>query len=315
MADSPLVLGIDSSTQSTKAVLVDASDGRVVAQQRAAHPSGTAVDPRAWLSALDEATAGLIDQAQAVAVGGQQHGMVALDEQGEPVHDALLWNDVRSAGAAADLVEELGGPDACAELTGSVFNASYTITKLRWMRDHEPDAVARIHDVMLPHDYVTWQLAARTAEPTTDRGDASGTGYWSPTDDAYLTDLLTEALGREVRLPRIAAAREEVGRHGDGGASAPARRQHGRGAGARPPQRRRRCLDRYVGRRLDGDQRPDRRRHRRHLRASPTRRDASCLSPARSTPLASSSSAPTCSAWTTTAWPSWPSSPSRAPTA
>ena len=214
MAGSPLVLGIDSSTQSTKAVLVDASDGSVVAQQRATHPAGTSVDPRAWLGALDEATAGLLDRAEAVAVGGQQHGAVALDEQGEPVHDALLWNDVRSAGAAAELVEELGGPDRCAELTGSVFNASYTITKLRWLRDHEPDAVGRIHDVMLPHDYLTWQLAGRSAEPTTDRGDASGTGYWSPSDDAYLSDLLEQALGRGARLPRIASARETVGRHG-----------------------------------------------------------------------------------------------------
>jgi xylulokinase len=220
MADSPLVLGIDSSTQSTKAVLVDASDGSVVAEQRATHPPGTSVDPRAWLEALDEAVASLVDRADAVAVGGQQHGMVALDEAGDPVHDALLWNDVRSAKAAADLVEELGGADRCAELTGSVFNASYTITKLRWMRDHQPEAVARIHDVMLPHDYVTWQLAGRGAEPTTDRGDASGTGYWSPTEDGWLPELLEQALGRGVRLPRIATAAEVVGEHA-GAAIAP----------------------------------------------------------------------------------------------
>ena len=214
MAGSPLaslVLGIDSSTQSTKAVLVDAADGTVVDERRAPHPPGTSVDPRAWLRALDEAAGPLLERADAVAVGGQQHGMVALDEDGEPVHDALLWNDVRSAAAAAELVEEIGGPDRCAELTGSVFNASYTITKLRWLRDHEPVAVARIHDVMLPHDYATWHLTGRSAEPTTDRGDASGTGYWSPADDGWLPDLLKQSLGREARLPRIAAAREVVG--------------------------------------------------------------------------------------------------------
>ncbi len=215
MADPSLVLGIDSSTQSTKAVLVDASDGTVLAEQRATHPAGTSVDPRAWLSALDEATAGLLDRAEAVAVGGQQHGLVALDEQGEPVHDALLWNDLRSADAAAALVEELGGPDRCAELTGSVFSASYTVTKLRWLRDHAPDAVARLHDVMLPHDYLTWQLAGRASEPTTDRGDASGTGYWSPSQDAYLPELVEQALGHAPRLPRIATARETVGRRRD----------------------------------------------------------------------------------------------------
>ena len=214
MAGSPLVLGVDSSTQSTKAVLVDATDGTVVDERRAAHPPGTAVDPRAWLEALEATTAPLLDRAAAVAVGGQQHGMVALDDDGEPVHDALLWNDVRSAGSSTDLVEELGGADACAELTGSVFNASYTITKLRWMRDHAPDAVSRIHDVMLPHDYLTWQLAGRGAEPTTDRGDASGTGYWSPSQDAWLPDLLAKALGREARVPRIATATEVVGQSG-----------------------------------------------------------------------------------------------------
>ena len=74
-----LVLGIDSSTQSTKALLVDAASGDVVAQQSAPHPDGTSVDPRAWLEAFDEATAGLLDRADAIAVGGQQHGMVALD--------------------------------------------------------------------------------------------------------------------------------------------------------------------------------------------------------------------------------------------
>jgi xylulokinase len=211
-AAAPVVLGIDSSTQSTKAVLVDAADGRVLDERRAAHPPGTSVDPRAWLEALAEVTGPLLGRAEAVAVGGQQHGMVALDGQGEPVHDALLWNDVRSADAAADLVEELGGPERCAELTGSVYNASYTVTKLRWMRDHRHDAVDRMSDVLLPHDYLTWHLGGRADAPTTDRGDASGTGYWSPTSDAWMPDVLEQALGREVRLPRIAASAEAVGK-------------------------------------------------------------------------------------------------------
>ncbi|MSZ77379.1 MAG: xylulose kinase, partial [Actinobacteria bacterium] len=71
-----LVLGIDSSTQSTKALLVDAADGTVVESRTAPHPGGTEVDPRAWLRAVEEATADLLPRAAAVAVGGQQHGMV-----------------------------------------------------------------------------------------------------------------------------------------------------------------------------------------------------------------------------------------------
>jgi len=221
MADPSLVLGIDSSTQSTKAVLVDPADGTVVDQRSAAHPPGTAVDPRTWLAALDQVTQPLLERADAVAVGGQQHGMVALDAQGEPVHDALLWNDLRSAGAAAELVEEVGGAERCAELTGSVFIASYTITKLRWLRGQRPDVVDQIHDVMLPHDYLTWQLTGRTAAPTTDRGDASGTGYWSPNEDAWLPDLFEQALGRAARLPRIAGVQEVVGSTAHGASVGP----------------------------------------------------------------------------------------------
>ena len=106
----PLVLGVDSSTQSTKAVLVDADDGTVVATGSAPHPPGTEVDPRAWLTAVDTAADGLLERADAVAVGGQQHGMVALDGAGEPVRDALLWNDTRSAPRPARSSRRLAGP-------------------------------------------------------------------------------------------------------------------------------------------------------------------------------------------------------------
>lgn len=214
MRDGPLVLGVDSSTQSTKALLVRADDGTVVDQRDARHPDGTEVDPRAWLAALDDAAGPLLGRASAVAVGGQQHGMVTLGDDGEPVRDALLWNDTRSAAAAEELVEELGGPQACADATGSVFVASYTITKLRWLRDHEPDNARRVARVLLPHDFLTWHLAGRPDEPTTDRGDASGTGYYSTRDDAWLPDLATRALGHEIALPRVPHPSEVVGRHG-----------------------------------------------------------------------------------------------------
>ena len=149
------VLGVDSSTQSTKALLVDAADGTVLASSGAPHPPGTEVDPRAWLAAYDAATAGLEERAEALGVAGQQHGMVARDAAGAPVRDALLWNDTRSAAAALDLIAELGGPQGCADAIGSVLVASFTATKLRWLRDHEPDAAARVADVLLPHDYVS----------------------------------------------------------------------------------------------------------------------------------------------------------------
>ncbi|MEJ7633626.1 xylulokinase [Aeromicrobium sp.] len=201
-----LVLGIDSSTQSTKALLVDAGSGEVVARGSARHPDGTSVDPRAWLDAFDQATDGLLDRATALAVGGQQHGMVALDSADLPVHDAILWNDTRSSGAALDLIAEMGGPEACADAVGSVLVASFTSTKLRWLRDHEPEAAGRTHRVLLPHDYVSRHVTG--GDPFTDRGDASGTGYFSTAEDDWLPEIAEAALGHAVALPRIVASGE-----------------------------------------------------------------------------------------------------------
>ncbi|MDX6233554.1 MAG: xylulokinase, partial [Nocardioidaceae bacterium] len=211
---SDFVLGVDSSTQSTKALLVDASTGEVIAQQSAPHPDGTSVDPRAWLDAFDQATAGLLDRASAIAVGGQQHGMVALDDSNTPVHDAILWNDTRSSGEAIDLIDEMGGPDACADTIGSVLVASFTSTKLRWLRDHEPDAAARTRRVLLPHDYVSHHIAG--GEPFTDRGDASGTGYFSTGKDDWLPELAEAAIGHAVELPRIVASSDVAARTANG---------------------------------------------------------------------------------------------------
>src|SRR3954451_6731032 len=160
-----LVAGVDSSTQSCKVVVRDAVTGALVRSGRAPHPDGTEVDPAAWLAALTAALegAGVLDDVAAVAVGGQQHGMVCLDDDGAVVRPALLWNDTRSAGAAADLVTELGGPEAggkaWADAVGLVPVASFTVTKLRWLAQSEPDNAARTAAVCLPHDWLTWQLA------------------------------------------------------------------------------------------------------------------------------------------------------------
>jgi xylulokinase len=194
---------VDSSTQSTKALLVDAADGTVVEQRTAPHPAGTEVDPRAWLAAFDETAAPLLERADALSVGGQQHGMVALDAAGEPVRDALLWNDTRSAKEARDLVEELGGPQACADAVGSVLVASFTASKLRWVRDHEPDNAARVAEVLLPHDYVSRHAAAPGSAAFTDRGDASGTGYFDTAKNQWRPDLAAAAIGHEIALPRL----------------------------------------------------------------------------------------------------------------
>ena len=210
-----LVAGVDSSTQSTKVVVCDAETGEVVRAGRAAHPEGTEVHPDRWWDAYQTAVGdGLLEGVAAIAVGGQQHGMCALDESGTVVREALLWNDTRSARAASELVTELGGPTAWVEAVGLVPVASFTVTKLRWLAEHEPERASRVRDVVLPHDWITGQILKQGngfRGWTTDRGDASGTGYWSPITGEYRPDLLERAFGRPVGTPRVAAPAEALG--------------------------------------------------------------------------------------------------------
>jgi xylulokinase len=211
----------------------------VVGRGSAPHPSGTEADPAAWWAALQRAGEGLLERAAAVGVAGQQHGMVALDSDDEVIRPALLWNDLRSAGAAAELVSEFGGPQWWAANTGSVPTASFTVTKLRWLASREPDNAARVTAVLLPHDWLTWRLLGGMGERSraagrpglgeragperetplvTDRGDASGTGYFSPAAGSWLPDLAAAAVGHPVMLPRVAAPGEMVGQTGWGAA-------------------------------------------------------------------------------------------------
>ena len=218
-----LVAGIDCSTQSTKVLVCDAATGQVVRSGSAPHPDVTEIDPAVWAAALESASSrGLLDDVAAISVGGQQHGMVALDEAGEVVRPALLWNDTRSARAATELIAELGGPEKWAEAVGSVPVASFTVTKLRWLAEHEPELAERVATVMLPHDWLTAGLSTDgLGGAHTDRGDASGTGYWSPSTGDYRTDLLRLAFGRELALPPVAAPAVPVGRTAAGAVLGP----------------------------------------------------------------------------------------------
>ena len=216
-----LVAGVDSSTQSVKIVVRDAQTGELIREARASHPDGTEIAPSKWLSALNESSSGLFDGVQAISIGAQQHGMVVVDQNKQVVRDALLWNDTRSASDATDLVNELGGADKWADAVGSVPVASFTVTKLRWLAKNEPNNAAKVNGVMLPHDWLSWQLMGTPDEFITDRGDASGTGYWSPNTNEYRKDLLKLALGKEVQLPRVAKPNEIIGQTTSGISVAP----------------------------------------------------------------------------------------------
>lgn len=213
-----LVAGIDSSTQSCKVVIYDLEEGVIVRRGRAVHPAGTEVHPERWWEALQSAItdAGGLDDVQAISVASQQHGMVVLDETGTVIRPALLWNDTRSASAARDLIDEFG-VSALAARTGSVPVASYTSTKLRWLRDEEPANAERVAAVALPHDWLTWRLRGfGEARPdlhelVTDRSDASGTGYWSPSTGTYDVEILERALGHRAIVPRVLKPDEAAG--------------------------------------------------------------------------------------------------------
>ena len=206
-----LIAGVDSSTQSVKIVIRAADTGELVREGRAPHPDGTEVDPIHWKNALDSAIAqaGGLDDVAAISVGGQQHGMVALDESGEVIRPALLWNDTRSAAQAESLNSEMGGNQAIADAVGSVLVASFTASKVRWMAENEKKNADRVHSIALPHDWLSWQLQGGKdfSKLFTDRSDASGTGYFDPKSSTYRRDVLAKALlsDREVYLPTIIA--------------------------------------------------------------------------------------------------------------
>ncbi|WP_433347555.1 xylulokinase [Microtetraspora malaysiensis] len=201
---------MDSSTQSTKALVVDVATGAVVARGQAPHAvSGTAAgdgkesDPEQWWAALREALGQCGPyalRAAAISVSGQQHGLVTLDSRGRPVRPALLWNDVRSAPQRDQLVDELGGPHAWAERIGSVPAPAFTVTKWAWLRENEPEAVRATAAVRLPHDYLTERL---TGQGTTDRGDASGTGWWASVSETYDEEILEHVGLSPDLLPRL----------------------------------------------------------------------------------------------------------------
>lgn len=301
MADE-LVAGVDCSTQGTKVLVVEAATGRVVAQGRAAHQVSGAdgareSDPDGWWTALREALAatGMAGEIRAISIAGQQHGLVVLDGQGRALRPAMLWNDTRSAGEAARLVEALGcpaadpastgsplagrppesgpgrlvpapgpvtaapapapgparppesgpgpvtaapgrrpesgpapgplapalapGPAAWATRIGSVPVASFTVTKWAWLRRMEPDVAAATRAIRLPHDYLTERLTGRGV---TDRGDASGTGWWSVPAGDYDDEVLGLARVRLDRalLPQVLGPGEAAGMARAGAAAA-----------------------------------------------------------------------------------------------
>ena len=210
-----LVAGVDCSTQGTKVLVVDPEGGSVEATGRAPHTvAGTGgareTDPENWWQALRAALAetGRAGEVGAISIAGQQHGLVVTDAGGRPLRHAILWNDTRSALEARELTEALGGPSEWAERIGLVPVPSFTATRWAWLRAHEPQTAAAARAVRLPHDFLSERLCGRGV---TDRGDASGTAWWSTRDQSYSGEVL-ELIGLDAALlPDVLGPAEVAG--------------------------------------------------------------------------------------------------------
>ncbi len=210
----PLVVGVDSSTTACKVQVRDVDTGAIVASGRAAHPATSPPrseqQPADWEAAFHAACAqaGVLTRhaPESIAVAAQQHGMVVLGHDGEVLRAAKLWNDTESAPDTGMLLAALpDGPAGWATACGSVPVPSFTITKLHWLSRCEPETLRRTAAVLLPHDWLTSRL---TGGRTTDRGDASGTGYWSPREGRYRDDILrlvSEEIDWADALPEVLA--------------------------------------------------------------------------------------------------------------
>ncbi|MFV0429952.1 MAG: xylulokinase [Arachnia sp.] len=215
-----VVAGVDSSTQSCKVELRSIDDFTLLARGSAAHPPvsppASEQDPRAWWEALRaafaQALAGITGpEVAAVTISGQCHGLVPLDAAGEVIRPAKLWNDTTSDAALQRLIERVG-QQAFITRTGSLPTAAFTIGKVAWLAENEPDNAARMATMLLPHDYISYRL---TGEFVTDRSEASGTGYFDADRNEYAFELLRAISPDhpwESMVPRVAAPDEIVGR-------------------------------------------------------------------------------------------------------
>ena len=211
----PLVAGIDLGTQSLKAVILDAETGdikgeasRPIPMVEGLPPGHSEQDPAEWVAALRGAMPEAIGRAgcsgedvAALAVSGQQHGFVPLDQDDRVIRPAKLWNDMSTADQAARIVERVGGADAYRAITGNALPPGFTASKILWLMEQEPERFARLHTVLLPHDYLNWYLTGRRAM---EAGDASGTGLFELRKRAF-SPTIVNAIHIELgeKLPEL----------------------------------------------------------------------------------------------------------------
>ena len=224
MAKRTLVIGVDSGTQSTKSLVVDARDGRVLGSGSSAYgllpglpPGAKEQDPATWTKALVKATkaallAAKADASEVVAlsVSGQQHGFVPLDRDGLVIRPAKLWCDTSTSAECAEIESALGGTQAAIQAVGNAVLPGFTASKILWLRKHEPRHYARLATVLLPHDFLNHWL---TGVATMEFGDASGTALFDVRKRRW-SEPVVAAIDPDLmgKLPTVAPSDRPAGR-------------------------------------------------------------------------------------------------------
>jgi xylulokinase len=219
-----LVIGLDSGTQSTKALVVDAKNGKVLGTASEGYdlipklPAGAKEQhPETWRRAASNAIRKALKQARAkatevkaIGVSGQQHGFVPLDSKGEVIRPAKLWCDTATSAECDEIMERVGGFKATVREIGNAVLPGFTASKILWLKKNEPKNYARLASVLLPHDFLNFWL---TGEKVMEYGDASGTALldvrkrkWSrPVLEAIDADL-------EGKLPPLISSDQPAGK-------------------------------------------------------------------------------------------------------
>jgi len=218
-----LLIGIDSGTQSTKALVVDASSGKVLGVGSSAYglipnlPAGAKEQhPRDWIAAARKAIQAALKAAKAkanevvaIGVSGQQHGFVPLDKSGAVIRPAKLWCDTSTQAECTNITAKLGGAKQTNAAIGNAVLPGFTASKILWLKKHEPKNFARLATVLLPHDYLNFWL---TGERVMEYGDASGTALldvrkrrWSSAAMKAIDASLSE------KMPRLISSDEPAG--------------------------------------------------------------------------------------------------------
>ena len=218
---TPAVMGVDSSTQSCKVEIRDLSSGKLLGSGAAPHPPAfppsSEQHPRDWVGALVAAANHAVvactekPDVRAISVAAQCHGLVLLDDRGEVLRAAKLWNDTTGSPNLARLVERIGARRWVMRI-GTLPTAAFTIAKLAWVAEHEPGLLDRVATILLPHDYLTYWL---TGEKVTDRSDASGTGYFDAVEGQWIPSYLEVAGGARdwaAKLPTVLGPADAAGR-------------------------------------------------------------------------------------------------------